>query len=261
MRRLAIILMLAAVAAAAGCGGTGGEASDDAGPAPDLAGRSFVSTEVTGRDLVHGSTIAIAFEQGSLSASAGCNTVSGAYVLDGAVLRLDGEAATTMIGCDPDHAAQDEWLTAFLTDGATATEEGGRLTLAGGDVTVVLKEGRPGGEPPPLLGTTWTLETLIEGDVAASVPAGVEPPTLRISKNGTAAVFTGCNRGRAPVEVRDDGFLVFGPLALTRMACEPDARQVEDAVTAILDGRVAIAFDGPQLAVAKSGHHLLYRGG
>ena len=85
----------------------------------------------------------------------------------------------------------------------------------------------------------------------ASVPSGVEPPTLEISDAGEAAVFTGCNRGGASVEV-SDASLTFGPLRLTRMACGDDATVVETTVTSVIDGTVDYSINGDVLAVARN---------
>ncbi len=89
---------------------------------------------------------------------------------------------------------------------------------------------------------------------AASVPAGVTPPTLRFTTDDRAEVFTGCNSGGGRGVVREDGFAQLGPLALTRKACDEAAMATERAVTAILAGRVALARDGAgSLIVSKAG--------
>lgn len=274
MRRPPIALLLvcaAALAAAlAGCGSSDDDARTGAAtngtPAPDpsaLDGRDFVARRVEGRRLVAGSALTLSFEDGRLGARGGCNLLGAGYALADGRLRLQGEPQSTMIGCEPALMRQDDWLRAFLDAAPAVTLAGDRLTLRDGDVTIELTEGASAATPPPLVGTTWRLETIGErGGTASSVPAGVERPTLRLTGDGRAELFAGCNRGSAGATVRDDGFVVFGPFALTRKACaDPAAADVESVVTAILDGTVAAGFEGTRLTLAKSGRHLTFTAG
>jgi heat shock protein HslJ len=105
----------------------------------DLDGKAFTSTSVEGHDLVEGTSIQLTFEDGSMSANAGCNTTSGSYEIDDGTLRWAGPAASTLIGCPEDQAAQDDWLTQLLTDGVEAEQDGDTLTLTDDDVEIVLE--------------------------------------------------------------------------------------------------------------------------
>ena len=265
MRRAVMSLCLAMLMPVAACGDDsfGSDASSDASPAPvttaDLAGRTFVSTSVTGFELIDGTEIRITFEEDHLSASAGCNTVGGAYTVENDLISVS-EPSATLMACDPQLMTQDEQLIGFLTDDPAITVSGDVLTLTGADVTVEMQEGSGGGNGAPLVGTTWTLDSIVDGDSASSVPSGVEPPTLEISDAGEASVFTGCNQGGASVEV-SDASLTFGPLPLTKMACGGDATSVEATVTSIIDGKVGYSINGDVLTVSKDAQALEYRPG
>lgn len=265
MRRVVMSLCLAMLMPLAACGydSSGSDASSDASPTPvigaDLAGRTFVSTSVTGFELIDGTEIRIAFEEDHLSASAGCNTVGSAYTVENGLISVS-EPSATLMACDPQLMAQDDQLIGFLTDDPTITVSGDVLTLAGADVTVEMQEESGEGNGAPLVGTTWTLDSIVDGDSASSVPTGVEPPTLEISDAGQASVFTGCNRGGASVEV-GDATLTFGPLGLTKMACSDDATAVEATVTSIIDGKVDYSINGDGLTVSKDAQALEYRAG
>ena len=93
MRRAVMSLCLATFMTLAACGddSAGSDASSDASPTPvaaaDLAGRTFVSTTVTGFELIDGTEIRISFEEDHLSASAGCNTMGGAYRIEESLRR------------------------------------------------------------------------------------------------------------------------------------------------------------------------------
>jgi heat shock protein HslJ len=121
-----------------------GACADDSDAGSDsigLAGRSFVSEAATGHDLVEGTAVTLAFDETTLSTTAGCNTITGGYTLEGGTLTLTEEAASTMMACDPELMEQDQWLIGFLTGGVEVTDDGGRLTLTADDVTLELVEG------------------------------------------------------------------------------------------------------------------------
>lgn len=229
-----------------------GATSPGAGVSSDqLDGRSFTGTDVVGHALVDGTAVTLTFEDGRLSTNAGCNTSSGAYRIDDGVLLLEGDQATTLIGCEAALEAQDRWLGQFLADGPAVELVDDQLTLTsadGGDVTMTLTSGSA--DQARLVGPTWRLNSIIEGETASSVPAGVEQPTLRIGEDGMAELFTGCNRGGAAAgttmtEERGE-LLTFGPIRLTKMACGEDAMALEATVLAVLesDPAMTITADG-----------------
>jgi heat shock protein HslJ len=122
-----ISVLVAASAALAGCGaGTGAGAGAEE---PDLAGRTFTSSEVRGHSLVDGTTVRLSFEEDTISAQAGCNTIFGSASWDDDVLTTDGPLAMTMMACDDGLSEQDEWLSSFLTSEPAITFEGDTLVL------------------------------------------------------------------------------------------------------------------------------------
>lgn len=224
----------------------------------DLDGTTWTSTNVMGHDLVAGSTITLTFTDGDLAIVAGCNTMSGAYSVDGDTLTLDGQSRTTMMGCEQDLMDQDQWLVTWFTDGVTMTTTDAGMTLAGGDVSV---EFTKGGDdvPSELVGPTWTLESTTTAGAASSVPTSVQAPTLVFVADGTVNVFAGCNTGSTTVTTSGTT-LTFSPMALTRMACEEPASTLETTVTAVLDGDVAYVIEGNQLTLTNGDTSLTYAG-
>ncbi len=205
------------------------------GSAPaGLDGRTFLSTGTTGRVLVAGSRVRLAFEGGRLTASAGCNTLAGTYTLVGGHLAASGLSSTEM-GCDAALMEQDAWLAALLAS-AEVTLDGAALTLAAGSVTVTLADRVVSDPDRPLMGTRWIVDGIESGGAVSSMPAGVTA-SLTFGA-GRVAVETGCNSGGGPIDVAD-GTITFGDLALTAMACPGDASAAEGAVVAVLRGRVA----------------------
>lgn len=246
---LALVSLLVLGACAGGSStpphGTGG---------PGLDGRTFLSTGIEGRILVAGSRIRIAFGDGQISASGGCNSMGGPYRLDGERL-VAGSLFTTEMACDEPLMAQDTWL-ADLLDGATITLDGDTLVLAKGNVRMTLEDREIADPDRPLLGTRWVVDGLISGDAVSSVPVGVTA-ALTFS-DGRVDVEAGCNRGGGMVEV-GDASITFGPVALTKMACAPDAMAVEGIVAAVLSGEVAYTIEAGSLTLDAGGLGLMLR--
>jgi heat shock protein HslJ len=231
---VASLAVLFAVSVLAGCAGA---------PSPALEGREFLSTAVSengaAKALVPGTQVRISFRDGGAHASAGCNSMSGGYVLANGRLVVDSLGMTEM-GCDPPRHAQDQWLAAFLTSRPAVELTGNDLLLQGGGIAMRLVDRRVAEPDLPLVGTFWTVEALIVFDGVSTVPAGVVA-TLQLRPDGGFDVATGCNQGSGRVTVAGDS-LRFTDLGLTRMACQGAAGQVETHFLRIL-GADAVAFE------------------
>ena len=131
MRILRFIGALAAALAlltACGSDDEGGGASPP--EKADLEATTFSSSDVSGHELVEGSTITLSFQEGTMAVKAGCNTMTGDYEVSDGTLQWTGPAAATRMACPTgDLADQDQWLTELFTDGMDATLDGGTLTL------------------------------------------------------------------------------------------------------------------------------------
>lgn len=224
--------------------------SDSAAPA-GLDGRTFLSVSITDggddRPLVGDSRIRLSLDAGNLGANAGCNSMSGAYSLDGDVLVVDMLASTEM-ACDPALMAQDQMLANFLTSRPRVALNGNDLVLTSGETVMTMLDEEEATPDQALVGTVWTLDSIIEGDAVSSVPMGVTA-TLTFADDGTVAIQPGCNTGRSDYTI-DGDTITFGPVALTRMACEGAAGQVENAVLAVLDsGPLDFTIDGGRLTL------------
>jgi len=94
----------------------------------------------------------------------------------------------------------------------------------------------PGAEPVAPPAGTWRLVELAGSDVSALTRA----PELVIEADGKLSGFAGVNRfsGRAVPESLAQGELLAGPLAVTRMAGEPQAMEVEQRFLELLGTRL-----------------------
>jgi heat shock protein HslJ len=201
-----------------------------------LAGRQFLSTGVT-KDgapfsLVAGSRIRLTFDEGRLSANAGCNTIGGNLTIDGNRLVFSGGSMTEM-ACQEPLMAQDDWLITFLASSPTFTLSGNDLTLTSGTTVVTLLDREVAEPDQPLVGPTWSLTSIISGDAVSSVPVGVSA-TITFNADGTFAMNDGCNAGGGRYVVDGDA-IHFSEVVTTKMACGGAAGQVEQAVLSILD--------------------------
>lgn len=244
-----------------GCTGAGVIATPDPSAAPPgasgrqgLEGRTFLSTSIEGRLLVPGSQVRLSFQAGRVGAGAGCNSMGGRYAIDGDML-VAGQLATTEMACDRLLMEQDEWLVSLL-GGANITLEGDTLRLAARGVRLTLLDREVADPDRPLTGTRWVVDGLVSAGAVSSVPVGVVA-TLTFGPD-RVDVEAGCNRGGGPVSIADAA-LGFGPIALTKMACSADAMAVERAVTAVLEGQVAYAIEGPTLTLDARGVGLMLR--
>jgi heat shock protein HslJ len=233
-------------------------ACSSAAAAP-LDGRTFLSTKVTqkgaDRPLVPGTSIRLTFgKDGQLGVSAGCNLMGGTWRIDGGTLRVDGGAMTEM-GCDQPRMQQDQWL-ARLLGGAAINVAGDTLTLDDGTIRLTLLDREVASPDKPIEGTRWLLDGIVAGDAVSSVPAGV---TASIRFNGgQVEVRPGCNTGSGTAAVTADT-LTFGPIMLTKMACEPGAMSVEQAVVAALAGTVGYTIEADTLTIDAGRAGLIFR--
>jgi len=241
---LSVVILLAA------CAGGGQRAM--------LDGREFLSTSVTEDGapmaLVPGTQVRLAFDDGSLGASAGCNSIGGDYRVENGVLVFEGGSMTEM-GCDPDRHAQDDWLVAFLSLRPSVVLDGADLLLTSGATAIALTDREVADPDLPLTGTTWTVDTVITGDAASTVPDGAMA-TFIFAENGRVEVTTGCNTGTGSYEATETE-LRFTNVAVTEMACAGSAGALEAAVLPILGADVVeYTIDAGRLTLTAGDHGL-----
>jgi heat shock protein HslJ len=236
--RTAIALLALAGLTFAACGSD--DATTEANPvgetasalsAGDLDGRTFVSTDVTGYDLVEGSAINLTFLANALSVDAGCNSLNGGFILDEGTITAE-VLASTMMACDDPLMDQDTWLSDFLVSIPTITLDASVLTLSNSEATITLGEV----DASELVDTVWNVTGIVAAEAVSTVPAGSEA-SITIAPDGTVAVNAGCNTGSTTVEITNDT-LTFGDIALTKMTCPPEQTELETAVLAALQGEV-----------------------
>lgn len=221
-------------------------------------GRAYTSIAVQERgeprSLVPGTAIRLTFTERRVTATAGCNTLSGpAEVTADAVVVT--ELASTRMGCEPDRHEQDRWLADFLKADPYWSFGGGALFLRAGDIEVVLGEQLPTSPQRPLLNRYWIVDTLMADRVMYPLPPGIHVGLLfRAVPDGSVEV-TGaliCNwlSGTADLDA-SAGTVDVSRLTVTERACSPDDPRAAAYLFAALRGTSTFWIDGDQLTIAK----------
>jgi heat shock protein HslJ len=228
------------------------------GSADALDGRTFLSTSVVDggedRPLVANTEIRLTFNDGQLGASAGCNTFGGLFRVEDATLIVDGGAMTEM-GCDEERSAQDEWLFALLGSRPQLALSDNELSITAGETVITLLD-REIAEPDlALVGSTWTVDTIIGGDAASSLPNGATA-TLTFAEDGTVDLETGCNTGGGRYSVSGDE-IQFAEIVQTDIGCDGAAAALEEAVIAALaPGTATYSIEADRLTIMAGDHGL-----
>ncbi len=233
----------------AGCAGLADGGSPSASE-PDVVGRTFLSTSVSGYTLAGGSRITLAFpEKGKLSAHAGCNHLLGNYAVEGDKLKITGMGGTDM-ACEPARMAQDEWFIKFMTGGPAWTLSGDDLVLKSGTTEIKLQDRKVADPDRSLAGRRWVVDGLMDSEAASSVPQGAQA-YLEFQggpQDGKVTGNTGCN-SLSGTYAEADGKITFSSVATTRIACPGPQGQLERSVMAVLDGPVDAKIEANKLVL------------
>lgn len=243
--------------AMAGCAEPGGAGSASAGLP---WGRTFLSTSVTEdgrpRDLVAGTRIRLTFRDEQLQAQAGCNHLTGPVTdEDGHLVVTD--LALTEMGCDQARHDQDAWLAGLLSERPEWTLVGDELVLRTGTTELRLVDREVADPDRALTGTRWRVESLIDGETVASVPAGHEAHLVFDGERFEG--WTGCDQVSGTA-VQIAGGLRFDDVTRPRARCDDTAAALQSAVLAVLDGDVTARIEADLLTLTHpSGHGLQLR--
>lgn len=258
------LLLLAVVLFAAACGDDDTETAPAQGGDGDPLGDTewvLTAAEVDGAPLALLDThpVTLMRTDDGIGGTAACNNYGGTITVDGSTVSV-GDLFQTEMACDPPAAMDlESAYTAALARVDTATADGAGLTLSGDGVTLAFAARAP--EPDAaLIGTTWTLDTIIENEAASTPIAGTDA-TMTIDAADKVTGTTGCNNFMGDIEVGDDAFEPAA-LASTRMACQPDIMTQEATVLRVLSEGPSWAIEGPTLTLTlDDGTGLIYRAG
>ncbi|MEV3989541.1 META domain-containing protein [Streptomyces sp. NPDC049837] len=187
--------------------------------------------------------------KGQAKGNFGCNHFNARAAVEGDTITLSDTGMTEM-GCPEPLQGFEDALKSALTGKLKARLTDGELTLTTTDGDSIRLSEQP---PAPLVGTKWTVNSLVSGQAATSLPAGTEgKASFVFGKDGSVRGNLGCNRFSAPVTT-DGSTLTFGRVTSTRKLCPGPAMELERALLETMKGKVTYKIDHRSLTVTAPG--------
>jgi heat shock protein HslJ len=215
MRRIIIGLAIAAVAfSVAACstaGGTGGtiDGTSWALKTYDVSG--------TATQVPAGTRVDAKFADGKVSGFSGCNIYNAPVTISGATIKV-GNAATTMMACEPDKTALEQAYLANLAKAATFTATKDTLTMFDSAGKSILVYSAAAANP---LEGSWDVTGYNNGKQAVTSPVAGSTLTAIFTADQVSG-SAGCNTYSGPYTLNGTT-LKIGPLASTMKACADQA--------------------------------------
>lgn len=246
-----LLLGLALIALiAAACGGSASS------PSPSPSGGTGMVDATGDWQLTRGTNAGVAIPVGDdvvitltvagskVSGRAACNMYGGDIVVVAGQIQFGAMFMTEMACQEPAMSAESAYLAA-LGKVRAATRDGDVLTLIGPGVDLEFERLVP---PPPaaLLGTTWTLDSIITGDSVSSVMG--DPATLVLGADGSVNGSTGC-QGFTARSTESNGVLRLSDLAGDGAPCAAELSAQDAVVLAILGSELRATIDGQRLTL------------
>ncbi len=202
-----LAMTLALVVALAGCGGTERattEATATPGSVPDLTGSEWILAELKGADLLPGTQITLAFDEGNAGGFGGCNAYGATYETSGdGVLSIGLMTRTAQACLEPQGVMeQEDAYLAALQEAAGYRVAGDHLEIEDGEgeqLLVFVRKARAEMDPAGLLATEWQLVSL-NGDS----PVEGSTITIEFADAGNASGMAGCRAYTATYEASGD---------------------------------------------------------
>ncbi|MFF2572928.1 META domain-containing protein [Streptomyces sp. NPDC058084] len=237
-RTLAAALAVSALVLLSACGTEQGAAPGAGADTPDLPvqGSNWTIAAVTldGTRSVAPPGAHLEIDgKGRAQGDSGCNHFGATVAVHGDTLTVSPQEVTE-IGCPADRQRFERALLKAFSGELEGRLKDKALTLTSAD-------GRKGVEltaesDAPLVGTTWTVDALLDGATAGSLPAGSEGKAkLTFGKDGRLTGSLGCNRVTAPAKITDRT-ITLGAIATTRMMCTGPQMELETKLYDALDG-------------------------
>ena len=198
-----------------------------------------------------GTTVTMVFSQeGRITGSAGCNHYFASYDLKGTRITI-GQAGSTMMYCmGAGVMEQESAYLALLNQAVTVSSVNDRLTFADAQGMTILSFARivpPA--PEPLVGATWTLDSLYTADAVSSVIAGTTI-TAVFGEDGRVSGSAGCNNYFGSYTVTGSS-LSTSSIGSTKMYCQGTGiMQQENTYLASLGKTAGFTISGNRLSLA-----------
>lgn len=266
MRRLVALSLLGFAFGACGSGGASSPATPGA-PTLDASGGNSSYRGVWKLESGQGpkgpvpvlrdAHITLQIEDGRVSGRSACNSYEGPVRISGKSFEVPGVGGTLM-GCFGKVARAEQTYLAALQAADTIELRGDELSLTG-DRTQLLFRRLP---PPPtaeLVGTTWHLETLLQGTGDEATASSAASAELILLRDGTFTGSTGCRRLEGEW-VENLNEILFTSMA-AKGECSDDLAAQDRHVVGVLGDGFTAEIEGQQLTIVnlRGGGGLVYR--
>jgi heat shock protein HslJ len=220
-----------------------------------LFGKKWTLTEMEGRKFnADKPNIEFDRDQKRVSGSGGCNRFSGAFEIDGAMIKFSRIASTKMACLDAEvQRIETKFLELLETTTRFEIQEN-TLRLYANDVSVLVLVDRAANSQTraptgaaDLKGTSWQLVKFQGGDDKTIKPDDGSKYTITFGNDGRVSARIDCNRGSGTWKSSGPNQLQFGPLGLTRAMCPPGS----------LHDRIARDWSAVRSYVIRDGHLFL----
>jgi heat shock protein HslJ len=252
LRTIGLLLVLALVLVACGTD----EPSNDPGEGVAIDGAwVLVAATVDGETLPLDDQwrVTMTIDGSTINGRAACNSYGGTVSIDKGAFSV-GDLARTQMACGPAVMEIESKFMRGLSNvsGFTRSDAGASLT---GDAVEYTFELLPPVPTAELIGPTWVLDTIIQGEAATSTAATAEPAELVLGTDGTFAGSTGCRDISGEYIVSGDTvhFTSFGADG----DCSADLAWQDGQVITVLEGGFTAAIEGDRLTLTGSGGEAL----
>ncbi len=242
---------------------TGDDQTGDDQTGDDLDGSWIVTSGFLDGEplaLVEGRDVTMDIDGDSIGGTAACNSYGGSVEI-GAEFELGGsfavgELSWTEMGCEPEVMdLEQRFLEALLA--VDSFELAGTLSLDRAGARTSLTFDRLAPVPTTdIVGTTWVLDTVIDGDAANTMP-GMANATLTLNTDGTLSGSTGCRRleGEWVVSGAEVLFASFSAIDDPKAGrCAPESERLDGMIVTVLGDGFTAEVDGRRLTVMSQGN-------
>ncbi|MGH2381923.1 MAG: META domain-containing protein [Candidatus Limnocylindria bacterium] len=259
MRSSTLLILVVTLVLGACSGDQAAPTVPDASDGPVVGDWVLVDGSIDGVDapVLDDHRITMTITGSTLNGTAACNHYGGEIMMGDDGLHLENLAQTEMACDEPAMSAESAFLGA-LARVRQIERDGEQLVARGEGVELRFAALAP---PPTddLVGTAWTLDTVLVGDVAAA-PLG-EPATLELHADGTFTGSTGC-RGFSGQWMEQGDQILAPSWGMDETECPADLQAQDDHVVSVIGDGFIPSIEGDLLTLMDPGGiGLVYRSG
>ncbi|PIW02034.1 MAG: hypothetical protein COW42_03080, partial [Deltaproteobacteria bacterium CG17_big_fil_post_rev_8_21_14_2_50_63_7] len=217
----------------------------EAAPAASPQGRWLLVT-LNGKAPIEGTHLTLAFDGDNVSGHAGCNNFGGTVSFTDDTLSF-GDLFITEMAC-VDLLEQEGAYFSAVKKATSWARDGDTLELVGEGVELLYTAQKTEAVADlPLVGTTWSANTFLLGEVASSLIAGSE--ITLVLKDGEATGRVTCNHMNGTYTLSGDDQLSIKPGSITELACDAALLDQEGQYVELLGTIATYKLEGDTLTL------------